>query len=100
MAELETDVALTLLDRAGVATGRLNSVAELVEHPVLTGRNRWRTVASPNGDVQALLPPVNLGGVIPAMNPIPGVGEHTDAILGERGFSAAKIASLRSRGII
>jgi alpha-methylacyl-CoA racemase len=30
----------------------------------------------------------------------PGLGEHTDEVLGEAGFSAAEIAELREAGII
>ena len=34
------------------------------------------------------------------MDPIPSIGQHTDAILGELGYDQAAIAGLRSQGII
>jgi hypothetical protein len=34
------------------------------------------------------------------MGPIPAVGEHTDAILGELGYDAATIAAWRGDGVI
>jgi len=99
-ATLDTATALDLLDRATVAHARLNSVADFLDHPVLAGRDRWRTVATPGGDIQALLPPANLTGMASAMNPVPALGEHTTAILRGLGRSDADIAALRAEGII
>jgi itaconate CoA-transferase len=81
LAALETGEAVALLDAAGIANARVNTVAEFLDHPVLAGRDRWREVGSPGGPIRALLPPVGLTGVEARMDPIPAVGEHTDAIL-------------------
>jgi formyl-CoA transferase len=97
---LDTATALGLLDRAAVANSRLNSVAGFLTHPVLTERDRWRKVGSPGGEIQALLPPANLGGVEPRMDPVPSVGEHTDAILRGLGHTDAEIERLRAEGVV
>ena len=34
------------------------------------------------------------------LRPTPGLGEHTDAVLHEIGYSAAAIADLRARGVV
>ncbi len=34
------------------------------------------------------------------MGAVPGLGEHTDAVLGELGLSAEEIAQLRAEGAI
>jgi crotonobetainyl-CoA:carnitine CoA-transferase CaiB-like acyl-CoA transferase len=34
------------------------------------------------------------------MDPVPALGEHTDAILGEAGYAAADIAALRTEGVV
>ena len=34
------------------------------------------------------------------MGPVPGLGEHTDAVLGELGYQTVEIAGLRADGII
>jgi len=34
------------------------------------------------------------------MDPIPALGEHTDAILAEVGYDAATVAGWRARGIV
>jgi formyl-CoA transferase len=95
-----TTAAIALLDEAGVANGRVNTVAEFLDHPVLAQRERWRTVGTPNGDIQALRPPVDLSGVTPVMNPIPAAGEHTDAILRSLGRTDDDIAALRAEKAI
>jgi formyl-CoA transferase len=97
---LGTAAAIALLDEAGVANGRVNTVAEFLDHPVLAGRGRWRTVGTPNGDIRALRPPADLAGVTPVMNPVPAPGEHTDAVLRSLGRDDDAIAALRAEKAI
>jgi itaconate CoA-transferase len=99
-AALDTGTALTLLDKAGVANARLNSVTQFLDHPALAGRDRWRTVATPGGDIQALLPPATLANLDPAMNPVPALGEHTEDILRGLGRTDTAISALRANGVI
>jgi formyl-CoA transferase len=100
LSELDTPTATALLDRAGVANSRLNDVAAFLAHPVLSGRHRWRKVGSPGGAIQALLPPADLGGVTPRMDPVPAAGEHTAAILRELGRTESDLDRLRAEGVI
>jgi itaconate CoA-transferase len=100
LADLETDAAMALLDHAGVASAQINQVRDFLDHPVLAGRDRWRTVAVPGGKMTALRPPVDLAGIEPVMGPVPAAGEHTDAILRELGRTDDTIAALRSRALI
>jgi formyl-CoA transferase len=97
---LDTAAALALLDEASVASGRLNSVPEFLNHVVLAGRGRWRTVGSPGGDIEALLPPADLDGVEPRLGPVPAAGEHTDQILRSLGHSDVELAELRADSVI
>jgi crotonobetainyl-CoA:carnitine CoA-transferase CaiB-like acyl-CoA transferase len=97
---LTTAEVVTLLEKAGIATARLNSVQGLLDHPVLRERGRWVDVDSPGGSIEALLPPTNLGGVQPRMDPVPAVGQHTDQILAEYGYHAAAIHQLHVDGIV
>ena len=66
----------------------MNSVAEFLAHPQLAGRDRWRDIDSPAGPLRALIPPVRMDDVEPAMGDVPALGQHTDAILDELGFDA------------
>lgn len=70
-------------DAAGIGNSRLNRPSEVVAHPHLAARDRWREVDTPGGPIQALLPPPVIAGYEPSMGPVPALGEHTDAILAE-----------------
>ncbi|MFE7836669.1 CaiB/BaiF CoA transferase family protein [Streptomyces sp. NPDC057474] len=95
--ELDSAEAMTLLDEAGIANAGVNDVDAFLAHPVLGERDRWRDVRIPGGAmVPALLPPADLSGVAPRMDPVPAAGEHTDSILAELGYSAADIEGLRA----
>lgn len=88
------------LENAGIANARMNTMAQLWNHPVLAGRNRWRDVATPGGQIKALLPPANLGDSQARMDPVPGLGEHTEAILRELGRSDQDIIRLRTEHVV
>jgi itaconate CoA-transferase len=72
----------------------------VVVHPQLTARDRWRQVRTPKGDIQALRPPPVITGFEQPMGAVPGLGEHTDSILGELGLTAEEIGRLRAAGAI
>ncbi len=88
------------LDAADIANARLNTPDEVWNHPQLAARNRWREVDTPKGIIPALLPPASFTGIEPRMDPVPAVGEHTDAILAGLGYAEADIAALRAAGAI
>jgi crotonobetainyl-CoA:carnitine CoA-transferase CaiB-like acyl-CoA transferase len=87
-------------DAAGIGNARYNRPSEVVAHPHLVARNRWREVQTPAGTISALLPPPVIAGYEPPMGAIPGLGQHTDAVLAELGLTNDEIAALRSQGAI
>ena len=99
-ADLTVAQVEALLDEAGIASGAMNGMAEVWAHPQLRARNRWRTVMTPAGPVQALRPPATLTGVEPHMGEVPAVGAQTGAILAELGLAAEEIARLRADGAV
>jgi itaconate CoA-transferase len=88
------------LERPQIATAHLNSLEDFWEHPQFQARQRWRDVDSPVGQVRALLPPITMQNVEPRMDPIPAVGEHTEAILRTLGYSDEQVAQLRAESAI
>lgn len=93
------DIQITA-DAAGIGNSRYNLPSEVVAHPQLTARDRWRQVGSSKGDFPSLLPPPVIAGFDPPMGAVPGLGEHTDAVLRELGFSPDEVARLRDEGAI
>ncbi|MFD0687392.1 CaiB/BaiF CoA transferase family protein [Actinomadura fibrosa] len=91
---------LRRLDEAGVPNASLNDGHGLIAHPQLAERDRWREVQSPVGPLRALLPPITFTDAEPRMDPIPALGEHTDAVLRELGRDAATIARLRAGAVV
>jgi len=87
-------------DDAGIGNSRYNVPSEVVVHPHLTARDRWRTIGTSKGDIQSLLPPPVIAGYDPPMGAVPGLGQHTDAVLAELGLGEEEIATLRERGVI
>jgi itaconate CoA-transferase len=88
------------LDAAQIANAQVNTMQELWRHPQLAARGRWREVGSPSGPLPVLLPPGSWDDGDPRLDPVPALGEHSDAILGELGLDAAAIAALRAAGAV
>ncbi|MEV4786956.1 CaiB/BaiF CoA-transferase family protein [Streptomyces tuirus] len=95
-----SDEILKDLERIGIACAGVNDVAAFLDHPVLAARGRWSEVAVPGATVEALLPPADLAGLPARMDPVPAVGEHTEAILSELGRTAEEVAALRADGVV
>lgn len=93
---LTAELVVKKLDSAGIANARINTPEEVWQHAQLKARKRWSEVGSPVGPVPALLPPASLSGADARMDPIPAIGEHTESILGELGFSGKEIAALKA----
>lgn len=87
LSGLDADEAVARLERAGIACARLRTPAEFFDHPQLKARDKWRTIATPGGPVQALLPPVTVVGREAAMGPVPALGAHNAALRAEFGPS-------------
>jgi itaconate CoA-transferase len=87
-------------DAAGIGNARYNLPSEVLVHPQLRARERWRQIDTPAGPIAALLPPPVITGYEPRMGAVPGLGQHTDAVLAELGVPTDEIARLREHGAI
>ncbi|SEC85418.1 Crotonobetainyl-CoA:carnitine CoA-transferase CaiB [Amycolatopsis tolypomycina] len=85
------------LSAGRIAHARRRDLPDVLAHPQLTARDRFADVATPAGPIRATLPPITLPGRAPRMDPVPALGEHTDAVLTEFGFDPA---ALRRQGAV
>jgi itaconate CoA-transferase len=95
-APLSADEVLVRIEDAQIANAQVNDMAGLWAHAQLKARSRWREVQSPAGPLPALLPPGSWDDGDPVLDPVPALGQHSDAILAELGVDAAGIAALRA----
>ena len=84
------------LEEARIANARMNTMAEVWAHPQLQARGRVQQVDTPEGPLDALLPPGAHSSFDYRMDPIPAVGQHTEAILRSLGRGDGQLAALRA----
>jgi formyl-CoA transferase len=96
----DTDELDKRLAAAGVPAARLNDMRDLIDHPQLSERDRWRQIDTEAGQVRAVLPPMTFTDVELPMGPVPALGQHTDTVLTELGLTDATIAGLRTGGTV
>ena len=88
------------LNSASIANARLNSIEQFLNHEQLLNRDRWQDVDSSVGPLRSLIPPVSMEGVVPRMDRIPDLGEHTDCILEELSYDPETVSKWRASGIV
>jgi formyl-CoA transferase len=102
LSKFTAEQAEAKLEAASVAYSRLNDVADVLSHPQVLKRDRLLNIAVPDGQgrVDVLRAPFNIEGLSEEASALPAVGEHTDAVLGELGYSGHEVAALRDRGAV
>jgi crotonobetainyl-CoA:carnitine CoA-transferase CaiB-like acyl-CoA transferase len=82
-SSMNAEAVVERLEAIGIACAELRTPTQFFDHPQLSARDRWRTIDTPSGPVQALLPPVTVAGREPTMKPVPALGEHNDTLRAE-----------------
>lgn len=99
-AGLAAGQVIERLEQAQIANAHVNDMRGLWQHPQLAARNRWRDIDSPAGRLPALLPPVNSNAYAPRMDAVPALGEQTDDLLQELGYTPGDIQRLHEQGAV
>ncbi len=99
-SRLSAEAVIGRLDAAQIANAHVNDMHDVWRHPQLRARGRWTEVGTPNGPIPALRPPGISDAVESRMDPIPGLGEHTETVLRELGWTSDAIAQLRADGAV
>jgi CoA:oxalate CoA-transferase len=90
------------LNKAGVPCGPVNGVAEVFQDPQILAQEMVIDVDHPgSGIVRMLGFPIKLSGTpCRVRHPAPALGEHTDEVLAELGYSDAERAAWRRDGVV
>jgi itaconate CoA-transferase len=99
-AKLTAEQIVQRLDAAQIGNARMNDMHEVWDHAQLHERGRWVDVDTPAGKVKAILPPGVPASFEPRMDPVPALGQHSDAILAELGYDRDAVARLRAAGVV
>lgn len=99
-AALSVAEVLARLDNAQIANAQVNDMAGVWAHPQLKARDSWRQIDSPVGSLPALLPPGRNSAFAPCMGAVPGLGQHTDAVLTALGYTDNDIQRLHETGAV
>ena len=99
-ATLSAAEVLRRLDAAQIANAQVNDMHGVWAHPQLAARKRWTEIDTAAGRVPALLPPGSWEEAAPRMDAVPALGQHTDKILSQLGYSAERLAALRAEKAI
>ena len=80
------DEWLDRLQAAGIPSGAVNGIPEVMNHPQLAHNRLITEVGSPAGGLPTVGNPFLVGGERPGLGAVPGLGEHTGEVLAELGL--------------
>ncbi|MDL5360960.1 CaiB/BaiF CoA-transferase family protein [Halalkalicoccus sp. NIPERK01] len=101
LAEYTTEEALSRLAAHDVPARAVNDMADVFSHPQIEARGMAREVEGPAGTIEMPGSPMFLSETPTSIRRHPPeLGEHTEAVLRETGYSAVEIDRFRDAGVI
>ena len=93
--ELSTSEVQAIFDRHRVPSSPYRTVREAMADPQIAHRHSFAEVRDTGGTFLALNPPFHMSAATAAARPfVAALGEHTEKLLGEIGYTPAEIAAL------
>jgi crotonobetainyl-CoA:carnitine CoA-transferase CaiB-like acyl-CoA transferase len=92
---------LHLLERADIPCMPLQDIDGLIDDPHLKAMGMIKTVIHPTeGEIRQIGVPVKLSAtpVLAEQRPAPGLGQHSEEVLREAGFTESEVRTLQARG--
>jgi formyl-CoA transferase/CoA:oxalate CoA-transferase len=91
-----------LLSKAGVPAGPVNTVPAALDQPQVAAREMVVEIEHPAaGKLKTLGSPIKLSAQPASIRrPPPALGQHTDEILADAGYTAAEVTRLREAGVV
>jgi CoA:oxalate CoA-transferase len=89
------------LNKEGVPCGPINNLAQTFEDPQVRHQEMLLEIEQPAGKVKILGFPVKMSQTPAKLHrPSPQLGQHTEEILSNLGFSIEKIKALKDKGVV
>src|SRR5688572_13711703 len=93
---------LEAMEKAQVPAGRIYTAADIAADPHYAARGMIEDIVAGDGE------PLKVPGVVPKLSATPGairsaapkLGEHTEEVLRQLGFSSTDISNLRQQGVV
>ncbi len=99
LANFKVEEAIDIFARHGASAYRVNDYPHLFAHPQAQHLRILTEVEGANGPLPVMRPPWQFSeDTVGVRLPPPGLGQHTDDVLREFGFSAGKVSELRANG--
>ena len=95
-----TDELIIKLKTADIAYANVNDMDKVWNHEQLKKLNRLVVTDTPGGEVSTFLPPTNNSEFDPVISPVPALGEHSQKILDELGFTKHEIQMFQNSKVV
>lgn len=102
IARQDREPLLKILEEAGVPATPVNTVDQVMNDPQTVARAMIERVVHPRlGEIPVVGTPVKFSRMRAGVRrPAPLLGQHTDEILAEHGYTAGEIAALRAKNVV